>query len=292
MCGVLSKSHLAGNMNYRGSSSRADLGQRLGGTFHKFHSEVGFWGSTLGSEAAIQSLAENPELVIGVSRPVDESDLKILQAVKCKEPVAVVLATEVLAIYVNEKNPIASLSKDSFVQLFAASPVGKANVRGDFGVTGDLTGKEIARFERGNDSGTQTFLVRTLLGNATPAPSFKVCLTDAEVCSEVGKNTYGVGIGDLYSGIPGIRRVPLVVDNRVVDATEENVLSGSYSLVRPFVMIFDKSQCAVDGGLREEIIRFVLSRDGQATVLKSGLFPVDPAFATHQITEVFGQKVC
>lgn len=285
------KGNLFGNVNYRGSSSMADLGQRLGGTFRKFHAEVGFSGLTLGSEAALQSLAENPELVIGVSRPVDESDLKILQAGKCKEPVAVVVATEALAIYVNEKNPIGSLSKDSFVQLFATSPDGKAKVWGDFGVTGDLSVKEIARFERGNDSGTQTFLVRNLLGNATPAPSFKVCSTNAEVCAEVGKNSSGVGIGDLYAGIPGTRRVPLVVDNRVVEATEENVLSGSYPLVRPFVLIFDKSQCAVDGGLREEIVRFVLSRDGQATVMKSGLFPVDPAFATHQIAEVFGQKV-
>jgi hypothetical protein len=40
---------------------------------------------------------------------------------------------------------------------------------GDFGVSGDLSEKEIARFERGNESGTQTFLVRTLLGNANPA---------------------------------------------------------------------------------------------------------------------------
>lgn len=285
------KGNLGGTVNYRGSSSMADLGQRLGGTFRKFHSEVVFSGSTLGSEVALQSLAENPELIIGVSRPVDESDLKVLQAGKCKEPVAIVVATEAIAIYVNEKNPIASLTKDSFVKLFSASSDGKATVWGDFGVTGDLSIKAIARFERGNDSGTQTFLVRTLLGNGTPAPSFKVCSTNAEVCAEVGKNSSGVGIGDLYAGIPGTRRVPLVVDNRVVEATEENVLSGSYPLVRPFVLIFDKSQCAVDGGLREEIVRFVLSRDGQATVMKSGLFPVDPAFATHQIAEVFGQKV-
>jgi hypothetical protein len=76
---------------------------------------------------------------------------------------------------------------------------------------------------------------------------FKVCSSNAEVCAEIGKNSHGVGIGDLYAGIPGTRRIPLIVDNRVVDASEENVLNGSYPLVRPFILIFDKSQCAVMG---------------------------------------------
>lgn len=282
---------VVGKVNYRGASSMSELGQSLGSVFRKFHSEVEFSGSTQGSELALQALAENPDLVIGVSRPVNDSDLKILQAGKCKSPVAVVVATEALAVYVNDKNPISSLSKEDFVRLFAESSDGSAGVWGNFGVTGDLSNKEIARFERGNESGTQTFLVRGLLGNAKPAASFKVCATNAEVCSEVGKNSQGVGLGDLYAGIPGTRRVPLVVDNRVVEASEENVLNGSYPLVRPFILIFDKSQCEVDGGLREAVVRFVLSRDGQSTVMKSGLFPVDPAFANHQIAEVFGQGV-
>ncbi len=94
---------------------------------------------------------------------------------------------------------------------------------------------------------------------------------------------HGVGLGDLYAGIPGTRRVPLIVDNLVVDAIEENILNYSYPLFRPFVLVFDKSQCAVDAGMRESVVRFVLSRDGQAIVMKWGLFPVDPAFANHQI---------
>lgn len=283
--------NLSGKVCYRGSSSMSDVGQRLGSSFHKFHSQVEFAGTTQGSELALQSLAESPDLIIGISRPVNEDDLKLLQAGKCKEPVAFVVATEAMAVYVNDKNPIVSLSKDDFVRLFAVTVDGKETVWGDFGVAGDLSGREIARFERGSDSGTQTFLVRTLLANAPPAASFKVCSTNAEVCAEVGKNSHGVGIGDLYAGIPGTRRVPLVVDSRVVEASEENVLNGSYPLVRPFILVFDKSQCVQDGGLRESVVRFVLSRDGQATVMKSGLFPVDPAFANHQLAEVFGQKV-
>ena len=285
------KVDLSGKVIYRGSSSMSDLGHRLGSEFRKFHPQVEFSGSNQGSELALQALSENPDMIIGVSRPVNELDLKVLQSGKCKEPVALVVATEALAVYVNEKNPIASLSKDDFVRLFAASQDGRELSWGDFGVSGDLSGMKVARYERGNDSGTQTFLVRTLLANATPAASFKVCSTNAEVCAEIGKNLHGVGLGDLYAGIPGTRRVPLIVDNRVVDATEENVLNGSYPLVRPFILVFDKSQCAVDAGLRESVVRFVLSRDGQGIVMKSGLFPVDPAFANHQIAEVFGQKV-
>jgi hypothetical protein len=61
--------------------------------------------------------------------------------------------------------------------------------------------------------------------------------------------------------------------------------------VRPLILIFDKSKAGADGRLRESMIRFVLSREGQMSVMKSGFYPVDPGFAHHQISEVFGQQV-
>ena len=91
--------------------------------------------------------------------------------------------------------------------------------------------------------------------------------------------------------VPNVRKVPVLVNNQIVQATEENVLTGRYPLVRPLVLVFDRSKSMEDSNLRESITRFVLSREGQLAVMKSGFFPVDQDFAKHQIAEVFGQQL-
>ena len=282
-----------GNLTLSGSVTMLDLGRRWSQTFKLFHPEVDIQGGAEGSEAALKALSENANLVIGISRPVDESDLKLLQSGQCKEPVAVTIGMEALAIYTHKSNPIQSVSLDAFRTVFAEAPDGdaKPKVWGDLGVTGSIASESIARYERGTDSGTQTFLTRVLLAGAKTAKPKKICASNSEVCESISGDPLGVGIADANATGPNLRRLPLLVDNQFVDATEENVLTGKYPLVRPLILIFDKSKAGADGRLRESMIRFVLSREGQMSVMKSGFYPVDPGFAHHQISEVFGQQV-
>jgi phosphate transport system substrate-binding protein len=100
-----------------------------------------------------------------------------------------------------------------------------------------------------------------------------------------------VGIADLNYDIPNVRKVPVLVDNHIVHPTEENVLTGRYPFVRPLLLVFDKSHATNDSKLREPIVRYVLSREGQLAVMKSGFFPVDPDFAMHQVSEIFGKQI-
>jgi phosphate transport system substrate-binding protein len=282
-----------GTIDFGGSVTMQDLGKRWAQTFKLFHPKVEFKGTTNGSEIALQSLAENPKLIAGVSRPVDESDLKALQSGKCKEPVAVTIGMESLALYVHQSNPIQSISPESFRAIFAAGKDGtaKAKVWGDLGVGGALANEAIATYERDSGSGSQAFLTRVLLSGAASAKPFKICSSNTEVCSSIANDPKGVGIADMNYSIPNARKVPLLVDNQIVEATEENVLTGRYPLVRPLVLVFDKAQVIGDEKLRESVVRYVLSREGQMAVMKSGFYPVDPGFAVHQIAEIFGQQL-
>lgn len=284
---------LEGTIEFGGSITMLDLGKRWAQNFKQFHPPVDFRGATEGSEVALKALAENPLLIAGISRPVDESDLKLLQSGKCKEPVAITIGIEALALCVHKDNPLQSVSQETFINIFAASQDGssKAKTWGDLGVTGNLASEAIVRYERDSGSGTQSFLTRILLGGAKTAPAAKQCSSNTEVCDLIAKDPKGVGLSDINYSNPSIRRVPLMVDNRAVIANEENVLAGQYPLVRPLVLVFDKAQANTDGKLRESIVRYVLSREGQTAVMKSGFYPIDPGLANHQIAEVFGQQL-
>jgi phosphate transport system substrate-binding protein len=104
-------------------------------------------------------------------------------------------------------------------------------------------------------------------------------------------DTKGVGFADINFEHLDIRRVPIMVQGELIQANEMNVLAGKYPIVRPLMLVLDKEQLTKDGKLRESILRYVLSRDGQAVVMKSGFFPLDPGFINHQLTELFGKQL-
>ena len=282
-----------GVIEFGGSVTMQDLGKRWSLGFKKFHPNVEFLGSANGSEMALQLLAENPKLIVGVSRPVDQSDLKLLQKGKCKEPVAITIGMEAMALYVHQSNPLQFISPESFNAIFAVAEDGSSPNKkwGEIGIEGALAGELIATYERDSASGTQAFLTRVLLSGVASAKPFKVCSSNTEVCQAIANDPKGAGIADMNYNVPNVRKVPVLVNNQIVQATEENVLTGRYPLVRPLVLVFDRSKSMEDGNLRESITRFVLSREGQLAVMKSGFFPVDQDFAKHQIAEVFGQQL-
>jgi len=284
---------LEGKVQLNGSRTMSDIGHQWAENFKQFHPSVEFEGKADGSEIALKQLAENPTSIAGVSRPVDEADQKLLQSGKCKEPIAVTVGIEAMALYVHKSNPLAGVSPETVKAIFAAGVDGKpkAKLWGDLGVEGGLASAPIVAYERDAASGSQTFLSRVLLSGAQVAPSHKICESNFDVCKSIGADPKGVGFADINYFHPEVRRVPVLVQGNLIEANEAMVLAGKYPIVRPLLVVFDKSQLAGDGKLRESILRYLLSRDGQSVVVKAGFYPADPGFIKHQLTEIFGQQL-
>jgi len=285
--------NLTGKVRLSGSTTMSELGHQWAQSFKKFHPEVEFSGTAEGSEVALKLLADDPTIIAGVSRPVDESDQKLLQAAKCKEPIAITVGMEAMAMLVHKSNPLESVSPETVKAIFSArtDPNAKPKVWGDVGVVGPLAKEPIVIYERGPNSGSQTFISRVLLAGAKFDPSFKQCETNSEICESVAANPNGVGFADIHYDHPDVRRVPVLVQGNVVQADELNVMAGKYPIVRPLILVLDKSQLASDGKLRESMLRYVLSRDGQTLVMKSGFFPLDPGFIHQALSELFGEQL-
>jgi ABC-type phosphate transport system substrate-binding protein len=76
-----------------------------------------------------------------------------------------------------------------------------------------------------------------------------------------------------------------------VPANEQSFLTGQYPFVRPLVLVVDKAQMKVDGGLREAVLRYILSRDGQMEAVREGFYPIDPAFIRQQLDQISGPQM-
>lgn len=284
---------LSGKVKLRGSSALLDIGHTWAENFKEFHPKVEFDGSADGSEAGLKELANDPKVVAGISRPVDKEDEKLLLSGKCKSPLAICVATSAMAVFVHKDNPIAGLSPEQIQAIYEAGPDGTpiAKTWGDVGVTGPMAKQPIRVYQREESSGTNVFIQRTVLNGKPMANAKKPMASNEEVLSSIQKDPTGIGIGDMSNHMTGLHRVSLVIDGKTIEANESSVLQGKYPLMRPLLLVVEKDQLASDGGIREAILRYVLSKDGQTEAMKSGYYPLNPSFIRQQLDAISGQQI-
>ena len=287
------KKEIKGTATLAGSTTMQALGKSWSDRFKKFHPEVTFTRGVDGTEAALKALSEDPSVIAGASRPLTDEDTAMLKKGKCKDPLAIIVALDPLALYVHKDNPIAGITPQQLESLFHA-PGGKnkhAAVWGDVGVAGEMATKPVRIHSRSETSGTTTFIKQMILQNGEMAKEAQSHRTSEEICKAIGGDLQGVGICGFGEATPDVKAVPLVLNGARIPATEQTFLSGQYPFVRPLLLVIDKSQLASDGGLREAVLRYILSRDGQLEAVRAGFFPMDPAFIRQELDQISGPQM-
>lgn len=284
---------LQGSATLAGSTTMQLLGQNWSQRFKLFHPKVEFTRGAEGSDAGIEALAKDANTIVGLSRALTDQDIAKLKAGACKEPVVMIVALDPLAIYVHKDNPIAALSPDQIQKLFGADAAGKSNAStwGQLGVEGPLASQPIRIHHRSQISGTRNFIKASILGGAELAEPAATHMSNVEICQAIAKDPTGVGMCGFGDGNEGVRAVPLFLNQQKVEATETGFLSGAYPMVRPLSLIFDKSMIGKDNGLREAVIRYILSRDGQSEAIRAGFYPLDPNFIRQEIVQLTGTQI-
>lgn len=282
-----------GSAKLSGSMTMVNLGSKWAEHFINFHPEVQFTRGPDGTDAGLRALEQDGSLIVGVSRPITQDEVARLKAGACKEPLSVVVALDPLAVYVNEANPIQALTPEQLEAMLRASGQTKphASTWGELGVQGELASQKIQFHSRSELSGTKTYLKNFILRGDNVTKEFQSYRSSDEICNAIANDPAGFGICGFTETRPGIRTVPLALRGHIVPATEESFYTGRYPLVRPLILVFDKSQMKTDGGLRESMLRYILSRDGQMEAVKAGFCPLDPSFVRKQLDEICGPRM-
>jgi phosphate transport system substrate-binding protein len=284
---------IKGSAVLSGSTTMMALGKAWADRFRNFHKDVVLTRGPDGTDAGLKALAEDPTLIVGSSRPITPDEIAKLKAGKCKEPISLIVALDPLALYVHEKNPLSAVTPEQLESILrAAGQKGKhVETWGELGVTGELANKPIRLHSRSDISGTKTFIKQFILQGSEVTKEAESHESNEAVCEAIGKDIAGVGMAGFGDLRPGSKPVSLIINGNIVPATEQSFLAGSYPLVRPLVLVFDKSQFKTDGGLRESMLRYILSRDGQMEAIRAGFFPMNPSFIHQELDEICGPRL-
>lgn len=270
------KSEWKGKVVIVGSGSVAGLAEMWGREAKAFHSEATLESTGGGSEQGLEHLLTKPEDVAAVTRPLEQSDIEKLKAAGMKEPVAIIVGLDALAIYVHPKNPMSNITPEQFRKIYCDSEkFGKCANWGALGLAEGFETKPVVVYDRGKTSGTQVYAERYLLQGEKVRADAQSKDSNLAVVEAVGADEGGICIAPLYLKSDKVKALPLAIGDRMINADEASILLGQYPLLRPICLVFDRGGKPENVANIKTMLQYVLSREGQLDAVKAGYFPLN-----------------
>lgn len=270
------KSEWKGKVVIVGSGSVAGLAEMWSREVKAFHNDAVLEAVGGGSEFGLEHLLTKPEDVAAVTRPLEQADVEKLKSAGMKEPVAIIVGLDALAVFVHPKNPMQSITPDQFRKIYCNSDkFGKCANWGALGLAESFEAKPVVVYDRGASSGTQVYAERYLLQGEKVRADAQNKDSNLAVVDAVAADEGGICIAPLYLKSDKVKALPLAIGERMITADESSILLGQYPLLRPICLVFDR------GGKPETVtniktmLQYVLSREGQLDAVKAGYFPLN-----------------
>ena len=196
-----------------GSDTLGELMRVWVDDFTKLNPNVKIQIESKGSGTAPAALLDETSQLGPMSRPMRSEEYEPLEKKFGAHPIAVPVAVDALAVYVNKDNPIQCLTIEQLDQIFSKTHLysGGKNVGtwGDAGLTGDWASQPVHLFGRNAESGTHDMFVDSVLAHGEFKDELKQQPGSADVVKLVANDKFAIG----YSGIgyltDGVRAVPL-----------------------------------------------------------------------------------
>ncbi len=242
---------LSGKILITGSTSFQDLMGALGEAFSAKNKgvtvDVQAGGSGVGISDAMKKIND-----IGMSSrelKTDGTEAGLNESV---------LAVEAIAVIVNAKNAVKSLTKAQIISIFKGEITNWKDVGG--------TNKAITVFNREASSGTRGAFGELLKLEKSGTDGYNYFTKNAVTQDSTGKILTGVAADENAIGYIGLGSVDSSVHAVTIDGVDPTLASikaGTYILKRPFLLLTNKE---TNNALVKAFIEFALSPEGEAIV--------------------------
>ncbi len=272
-------SGISGNRSSVGSDTLNNLMTLWQEEFANFYPNVNIPIQGAGTSTAPPALIEGTSSFGPMSRPMRDSEQRAFEDRFGYAPTLVPVAIDMIAVYVNQDNPIEGLTMEQVDAIFSATRAcgGPSDIRtwGQVGLTGGWANRDITIYGRNAVSGTYGFFREVALCGGDFKDTVNEQPGSSAVVRGVEQTLGGVGYSGIGYRTSGVRVVPL----NGFEASGANAATGDYPLAR--FLYIAANQNPVDGWnpLEREFFRMVLSSEGQGVVNRDGYVTLDASAA-------------
>ncbi|MFT3790861.1 MAG: substrate-binding domain-containing protein [Rudaea sp.] len=193
--------------------------------------------------------------------------------------------TTAQAIFVNEKNPLKQITLAQLKAAFGKNPT--ITRWGQLGLGGEWADKPIALAAPPLVAPNAMSMQFMALQGGEWAGNVHQGTIDA-TAKAIAADTNAIGFGGLEEGGPGLRAVPVALDDRspaiAIDA--DSASSGRYPLTRYMYIRLRRALGQPLPAAIKEFLRYVLSRQGQEPIPYSGYFPLSAAEVKEELAKL------
>jgi len=260
-------------LRIKGSDTMLNLAQAWAEDYKRVAPDVEVEVSGGGSGAGIPALVKGTIDLYDASLKLRPEQIEQARQITGKEPKAVTVGYEAVAIYVHQSNPLNEISLEEIAQIYGEG--GSITRWSELGVKIPGTdGDKIVRVSRQPNSGAYEFLGEQVLNKK----NFKLGSLDVEGAKEVVELVASTATAIGYSGLgyatPAVKtlKVKKTGNDPAYDPNVAAILAKMYPLARPLqVYTLGEPQ-----GAAKAYLEWILSDAGQKVVESSGFVPLEP----------------
>ena len=258
---VLPAAAQAGTVTVKGSDTMVILTQRWAEEFMKKNPNTKMQVTGGGSGVGLSALINGTTMIAMSSRPMKEAEGEKLRSRFNTTGTEIAVAKDGVTFYVNESNPVQSLTMDQLKGIYLGDITNWKQVGGP--------DAPIVLYSRENSSGTYVFVKDNLLGGEDYASNAQTLPGTAAVVNAVAKEKFGIGYGGAAYA-KGVRELKIKKGGEEIPPDAKSIATGKYPLSRELFFYLRNKPA----GEAKAFIDFALSPEGQAVVNKVGYFPV------------------
>lgn len=285
-------SGISGNFSSVGSDTLANLMTLWAESFKRFYPNVNIQIQAAGSSTAPPALTEATANVGPMSRKMKDNEIAAFEDRHGYKPMAIPVAIDALAVYVNKDNPIKGMSIADVDAIFSSTRKcgGDKDITrwGDLGLTGPWAGRDIQIFGRNSVSGTYGYFKKVALCKGDYKNGVNEQPGSASVVQAVTSSMNAIGYSGIGYKTSGVRALPLSkkADGNYVEATPENAVTGAYPLSRFLYVYVNKHPNKPMSPIDKEFFKLVLSQQGQEVVIKDGYISLPEKVVQKYLSEL------
>jgi len=285
-------SGVSGNLDSIGSDTLNNLMTLWGEGFGNEYANVRIQVEGKGSSTAPPALIAGTAQVGPMSRAMKATELDAFEEAFGYPPTQIRVAVDALAVYVHKDNPLERMTLPQVDAVFSKTRrcglPEAIDTWGGLGLGDAWSGKPIRLYGRNSASGTYGYFKNVALCGGDFRDTVKEQPGSASVVQGITEDAFGMGYSGIGYKTSGVKALALAAreGGPYGSTSPEDVYAGTYPLARFLYVYVNKPPNSPLDPLVREFIRFVLSREGQQTVVKDGYLPLGHAIVEQELAKL------